>query len=163
MSPLLAYFWPVFGLGVLLGGLGGWMALRRRRPWLLAIAGALGLAGAALWHAPFGAASRLAEQVEKSARATLVDWEMPQVQAHLHRGPLSRRLVLSGPADDFQRSELVRIMSAVPGVSRATWSGSAGIPLLLEGTLACALGFLAGALLAYGVERRRRYNAEWKW
>ena len=89
---------------------------------------------------------------------------MPQVQARLHRGPLSRRLVLTGQADDFQREELVRIMSEVPGVSTATWDKSAaGIPLIVEAALAALAGFLIGLLLAYVAELRRRYNAQWKW
>jgi hypothetical protein len=46
---------------------------------------------------------------------------MYQVQAHIQRDPLSRRLVLSGPADDFQRSELVRRLDEVPGVLEVRW------------------------------------------
>jgi len=85
------------------------------------------------------------------------------VEAQLHRAPLSRRLLLSGPADDFQRSELVRIMSDVPGVGRATWDQSSGIPLMVESAALSLLGFLGGLLLAYLVELRRRYNAQWRW
>jgi len=76
---------------------------------------------------------------------------------------LSRRLILSGPADDFQRDQLVKIMSQVPGVSRASWSPSGGLPLIAEALFAAIAGFLAGLLLAYGIELRRRYNAQWKW
>jgi hypothetical protein len=43
------------------------------------------------------------------------------VQAKLQRGPLSRRLILSGPADDFQRSELLRILDETPGVLDVRW------------------------------------------
>jgi len=32
-----------------------------------------------------------------------------------------RTMVLSGPADPFQRSELVRIMGEVPGVAAVRW------------------------------------------
>jgi len=39
----------------------------------------------------------------------------------MHRGPLSRRLILSGPADDFQRTELVRILDETPGVLDVRW------------------------------------------
>ena len=53
--------------------------------------------------------------------------------------------MLSGPADDFQRGELVRLMSQVPGVSGATWSDRrGGLPLIAEGALAAILGFLLG-------------------
>jgi ABC-type xylose transport system permease subunit len=89
---------------------------------------------------------------------------MTRVQAHLHRGPLTRRVLLSGPADDFQRSELVRIIGSLPGVSSVRWSASdGGVPLIVEGTAAALLGFLLGLLLAYLIELRRRYNAQWKW
>lgn len=163
MNALWAYFWPLFALGLLAGGIFGTVWLRRKRPAILAAGAALTLAGTALWHGPLGAGDRFAAQVETAARTALVDWEMPQVQARLNRGPLTRRLRLSGPADDFQRSELVRIMGAVPGASGASWSEAPGTPLLLEAALVSTLGFLLGLLLAYGVELRRRYNAEWKW
>ena len=163
MSPLWSYFGPVLLLGLVLGGVAGviWLPLKRRLP--LIVAAALALGGAALWHGPLGAADRLASLVETRSRAVLVDWEMGQVQAHLHRAPLSRRLLLSGPADNFQRTELVKIMSLVPGVGRASWSTSGGLPLIAEALAAALLGFLAGLLLAYLVELRRRHNAQWKW
>ena len=75
----------------------------------------------ALWHGPLGAGDRLARQSETSARATLDYYEMPMIEARLQRSPLSRRLVLSGPADDFQRSELVRILDSTPGVLEVRW------------------------------------------
>jgi hypothetical protein len=89
---------------------------------------------------------------------------MVKVTAHLHRGPLTRRLILAGPADDFQRSELVRITGAIPGFGSVRWSEKGGgPPLILEGAAVAVLGFLFGLLLAYLVELRRRYNAQWNW
>jgi hypothetical protein len=163
MSPLWAYFWPVFAFGLVLGAGFGALSLRRKRLLFLVAGLLLAAAGAALWHGPAGAADRFSANVEKSAHDTVVAWEMGQVQTHLHHGPLTRRLDLSGTADDFQRSELVRILSDLPGVSRATWSGSAGMPLIVEALLVSALGFVVGLILAYVVELRRRYNAQWKW
>lgn len=163
MNAFWSYFWPLFALGFVLGGILGSVALRRRRHWLIAAGALATLAGAAAWHWPLGAAERFANQVERNSRVVLVDWEMTQVHAQLHRDPLTRRLMLSGPADDFQRSELVRIMSGVPGVSTATWSKNGGWPLLLEAAAVAILGFLAGLLLAYVIELRRRYNAQWRW
>jgi hypothetical protein len=158
------YFWPLFAIGVVFGGLSGAFAIRRRRRFLFAIGAVLVLAGAYVWHAPLGAADRLTSAIETEAATGLRNYEMTAIQAKLHRGPLTRRLILSGPADDFQRSELVRIMETIPGVSTASWSGdSGGRPLLLEGMAVAVLGFLAGLLLAYVVELRRRYNAQWKW
>ena len=163
MNPLLDYFWPLFALGLAVGAILGFVALSRRRLWLLASGAFLVLAGTALWHWPLGAADRFVARVEPTARAVLVDWEMAQVQAQLHHGPLTRRLMLSGPADDFQRSELVRIMGEVPGVSTATWTDNGGLPLLAEAAAASMAGFLLGLLVAYLVVLRRRYNAQWRW
>jgi len=75
----------------------------------------------ALWHGPLGHAEKFASLVEASARAKLDHDEMTQVQARLERGPLTRRLILSGPADDFQRGEIVRRMVLLPGVGEAVW------------------------------------------
>lgn len=163
MTVFWAYFWPVVAAGLLLGVVMGLAAFRRRRMFLIAIGAALALGATALWHGPLGAADRLAGEVDRTARAVLVDWEMGQVQANLARGPLTRRLMLSGPADDFQRRELVRIMRTIPGVSSATWSNNRGLPLIVEAALAALVGFLVGLLLAYVAELRRRHNAQWKW
>ena len=76
---------------------------------------------AAVWHGPLGAGERLARQSEASARRTLDHFEFPTVHAHLQRRPLSRRLILSGPADDFQRDQLVRILDETPGVLDVRW------------------------------------------
>ena len=78
----------------------------------------------ALWHGPLGAGERLAQHSEASARRVLDHYELPMIQAKMQRGPLSRRLVLSGPADDFQRSELVRILDDTPGVLEVSWDPS---------------------------------------
>lgn len=86
---------------------------------LLGIAATMGFT--ALWHGPLGAGDELAALSEASARRTLDYYELPMVQAHMQRGPLSRRLILSGPADDFQRAELVRILDETPGVLEVRW------------------------------------------
>jgi hypothetical protein len=161
-----SYFWPALGVGLLFGVVAGAIGFRprARRTVALLVGAVAAVAGAAIWHGPLGAADRFRTDVDRSARQALVDFEIPQVTAHLHRGPLSRRLILAGPADEFQTAELVRIMSTLPGVSRAQWrSAPAGTPLLVEGSAAALLGFLLGLLLAYLVELRRRYNAQWNW
>jgi hypothetical protein len=185
MNPWWDYLWPIVSVGLVVGAVAGSIACRVKilppkdrlsnekqlvkpepRKTRTALVGGLAvtIAAAALWHGPLGAADRFTRAVERSARQTLDAWEMTQVTGHLHRGPLTRRLILSGPADDFQRSELMRIMGAVPGVSGARWSEKrSGIPLVLEGTGIAVLGFLLGLLLAYLVELRRRYNAQWNW
>jgi hypothetical protein len=161
-----SYFWPLFGFGLLVGVIAGVIGFRprRRRNLILLIAFVISIAGAAAWHGPLGAADRFAAEVERGIQKTLVYYEIPQVSGHLHRGPLTRRVLLSGPADDFQRSELVRLIGQVPGVSGASWSAEGGgVPLIVQAGIAALLGFLLGLLLAYLVELRRRYNAQWNW
>jgi hypothetical protein len=185
MNAWWSYFWPAFAAGLVIGALAGSIAYRARilapkdpasrekqvvkpepgkRMRTLIVGFLLSLAAAGLWHGPFGAAGRFTSQVERSARQTLNNYEMYKVTAHLHHGPLTRRLILSGPADDFQSSELVRIMGTLPGVSGARWSAtSGGPPLIVEGAAVAVLGFLLGLVLAYLLELRRRYNAQWNW
>jgi hypothetical protein len=79
------------------------------------------VAAAEVHHGPLGAAQTLEQQIERRARAELDRNEMFQVQAQLEDRPLSRTLVLSGPADDFQRGELVRVMGELPGVAAVEW------------------------------------------
>lgn len=166
MSAAWSYFWPVFAAGLVAGAVCGLVAFRRRskRNLKLAVGILISLALAGLWHGPFGAADRFAGQVERDVRATLVNNEIPQVSGHLHHDPLTRRVALTGPADNFQRSELVRIVSGLPGVSDASWSvARGGVPLVAEACMVAVAGFLIGLLLAYLVELRRRYNSQWKW
>jgi hypothetical protein len=168
MNALWSYFWPVFAAGLLIGGPAGTIAFRRRSRRTIALGAGLilSLAAAALWHGPIGAADRLSSKVERNARAALDYYEMRQVTATLHHGPLTRRLVLSGDGalNDWQRAELIRLFSQLPGVSGAQWTQSpAGIPLIGEGAGVGVLGFLLGLLLAYLVDLRRRYNAQWDW
>ncbi len=82
---------------------------------------AVTLGFAALWHGPLGAGDRLAARAEKVAYNTFVKYERPMNSARLERDPLSRRLILAGPADDFQRTEMARIMAQVPGVNEVRW------------------------------------------
>ena len=96
--------------------------MNRRTILLVGIAAVAGFT--ALWHGPLGAGERLARHAETSARRTLDHYELPLIQARMQRGPLARRLVLSGPADDFQRSELVRILDDTPGVVEVRWDPS---------------------------------------
>lgn len=92
---------------------------------------ALGIAAAIgatwLWHGPMGAGETLAAGMESRARTMLDGFEMAHVRAKVERDPLARRMILSGPADDFQRREIKRLVEAQPGVAEARWS-----PLSLE-------------------------------
>jgi len=92
------------------------------RIFLVGIAAVLG--STALWHGPLGAGDRMAQRAELIARRTLDHYELPMIQARLQRQPLTRRLILSGPADDFQRAELVRILDEIPGVIEVRWDAA---------------------------------------
>jgi len=166
MNTLWTYFWPIICVGLLAGGLGGLFGFRRKRRRPLIIAALVALAAAAAWHGPLGAADRFTTKIERQARQALDHYEMYKVRAHLHRAPLTRQLVFSGPADlnDFQRGELARLFSQLPGVSNVRWTDrGGGVPLIAEAELAAILGFLGGLLIAYLIELRRRYNAQWTW
>ena len=165
MNAFWAYFWPPFAAGLVIAVIAGAVAFRRPRKRIAAVATGivLSVALAALWHGPLGAADRFTGEVEHTIRQALIYNEIPEVNAHLHRGPLTRRVLLSGPADDFQRGQLMILMNEVPGVESASWSGGSGIPLIVEGAGAAILGFLLGMLVAYLRELRRRYNAQWNW
>jgi len=88
---------------------------------VIALGVAAVLAETALWHGPLGAAEGLSSSIEQAANAEIKHQEMFQVTARLQRSPLRRRILLSGPADDFQRRELARIMDDLPGVAGARW------------------------------------------
>lgn len=172
-------YWPLLTIAVVLGVVAGTVGLRatatrppqtrelRRWATLVIATGALVvLALGAIWHGPAGAGEKLANTVDRTSRKVLDDWEMTQVQGHIERNPVRRTLVLTGPADDFQRSELARIMDGVPGVANVRWTDARspfGLPLLAEAELAGLLCFGLGLLLAYLLELRRRYRAQWSW
>ena len=169
MNPLFAYFWPSFVAGLVVGVVALTIVFRRHlsgwRKWLV-LDGAAGLAVlcSLLWSGPLGGGRRFIDSVEPLARKALNYYEMTQISARLGHAPLTRQLILEGPADDFQTSELVRLMSQLPGVSDATWrSGSGAWPIILEGAIVAIAGLLVGALLAYLVELHRRHNAQWSW
>jgi hypothetical protein len=165
VSAFWAYFWPPFGAGLAVAIIAGAVAFRRPEKRIVAVVIGLvaAIALAALWHGPGGAADRFTNSVESVIREALVNNEIPEVSGRLHRAPLTRRVLLSGPADDFQRREVVKLMNVVPGVESASWSGGTGVPLIVEGAAAAILGFILGLLVAYLRELRRRYNAQWNW
>jgi hypothetical protein len=94
-----------------------------KRNAILALGVAAVLAETALWHGPLGAADRLTTKIETAARAELQRQEMPGISARVACDPLLRRqVILTGPADDFQQAELVRIIDGLPGVSGVRWA-----------------------------------------
>ena len=169
MTVLWAFYWPAVAAALVIGIVLGWFAFRvstSRR--LYAVLVALGVVGAigsaALWHGPLGAGERVEALIETSARAELDRLELPFVTAELYR-PLSRSLILSGPADDFQRAELPRYMLEIPGVAEASWSerGRYPVPLVAEAAVAAVIALLIGLLLSYLIQLRRRAHAGRRW
>ena len=179
MNVFWDFYWPLLTAAVVVGVLAGALGFRatparepkttkfKRYAVFVVAAGAIVvLAFGALWHGPFGTGNAFATTAERQSRKVLNDWEMPQVRARLERPPLKRTLVLSGPADDFQRSELIRIMDGVPGVANVRWTDTRsplGLPLVAEAELAALLCFGLGLLLTYLLELRRRYRVQWSW
>ena len=77
---------------------------------------AVTLAVGALWHGPLGAGARLAGRMEARTQYLLKDWDMTQIRGAMAQAPLRREVILTGPADDFQRGELKRLVGLLPGV-----------------------------------------------
>ena len=127
----------------------------------LAMGIAATLAATALWHGPGGAGDQLKVRLEQEVRTMLDHYEMQAVTEHLERQPLTRRVLLGGPADDFQRSEIKRMSEALPGVGEANWEAERGrtgflLPLLAEAMLIALVSFAVGVILAYVAALRRR-------
>lgn len=84
--------------------------------------GALAAIGVAeLWHGPVGAADDLRAGMERETRSMLEYYELPQITAKMDDAPLTRRMILTGPADDFQRRALVERVGELPGVNEVRW------------------------------------------
>lgn len=121
------------------------------------------LAAGALWHGPLGAGTRLAVRMETRAQQFLNDWDVPELRAHAATSPLSRQIVFSGPADEFQRRELRRLGPLLPGVESVAFAGEPSdppLPLVVEGELIALIGFCVGLIIAYLGELRRR-SRQW--
>ena len=179
MIALWDAYWPALTAAIVIGVLAGAVAFRalpdrrsKTRQFrvnaakVIVAGGALVLAVGAVWHGPVGTADRFAASLESQSRQVLVNYEMTQVRANIERAPIRRTIVLAGPADDFQRNSLVEIIDLVPGVGQVRWAGTAGpfaLPLVAEAELGALLFFALGLLLAYLLELRRRYRAQWSW
>ena len=168
MNLLWDLYWPVIVAAAVAGVIAGAFGFRRKKRgrFSLAIGIAASLLGAWIWHGPVGTGERFVSTVERQTRQVLVDWEIPSVRAVVARDPVKRTLILSGPADAFQRSELVRILSHVPGVGNVRWVNSPEtftLPLFAEAELAALISFGIGLVLAYLLELRRRSRAQWSW
>lgn len=111
-------------------------------------------ASALLWHGPGGAGERFVTRSDGDVRKMLDYFEMQRVQGRMQRDPIARRIIYSGPADEFQRTELVRLGEGLPGVGEARWSRPRSIltyplPLIGEALAMALTSFLVGLTAAY--------------
>jgi len=135
--------------------------MRRNTTILAGIAATL--AAGALWHGPLGAGSRMAARMEARSQQFLSDWDLPEVHARAATGPISRMIILSGPANDFQRAESKSRILTLPGVEAVAFEDEKvrpPLPLVVEAELAALVGFCIGLIIAYLGELRRR-SRQW--
>lgn len=129
---------------------------------ILAVGAVVTIAVGVLVAGPLGGNRQVATRIEQYARAQLDYDEMTAVRAQVQDGPLRRRLFLTGPADDFQRTEIVRRTEWLPGVAEARWNRRSALfplPMMIEAILMALAAFAAGTILSYLSERRRRARA----
>jgi hypothetical protein len=118
------------------------------------------VASTVAWHGPGGAGVSLVNGIERETRAMLDNYEMSVVKVTAQRQPMARRIILSGPGDDFQRAEIVRYSERIAGVGEARWSVTRShfrhpLPLLAEAILLSLAAFALGLMIAYGLFVRR--------
>lgn len=125
MTAIWHFYWPILVVAAIIGiatGIASFRVTSTRKPSTFIAAGAvLAVALAFVWHGPGGAGRRFAMSIERSAQVALANYEMTQVTARLAGHPIRRTIILSGPANDFQQRQLVRILNEIPGVSRVRW------------------------------------------
>jgi OOP family OmpA-OmpF porin len=89
---------------------------------------ALALLSGWIGHGPLGQGEAFVDQLDAQAKAVVRANELP-VQVRFERDPLSRRAILSGHVDRFQREGMEGFpgiegrVAAVPGVSGVRWEG----------------------------------------
>lgn len=141
------------------------------KPRLVLLLGiALVVAVSALWHGPLGnGAARFVYQAEELTRRNLDYYEVGSITPFLEREPLTRRLWLTGEADDFQQAELKRIFMDIPGIGDVQWANAPGqpmaggtvrgrplLPLIVEVELLGLAGYGIGLMLAFFLFGRER-------
>jgi len=78
-------------------------------------------------HGPLGRGEAFLGTIEARVNEEIRKAALPGVTAHLGRGPLSREVVLTGNANDFQREGMGQLpgindrIRAIPGISGLRW------------------------------------------
>jgi hypothetical protein len=123
-----------------------------------------------VWHGPLGQGEAFVASIEAQARHEIAPVEIPGIQIHFGRHPLTRTATMSGQADELQREGLGSewglndYVRDVPGIAGVHWTdqpgGPGGLPLLVETllqvALAYALGFGIGAIF-FARPRRKSF------
>jgi len=86
--------------------------------WLKLIIGlAAALLAAWLSYGPLGRGEAYVDDLEQRAGAIVAAAELPGIQLHMRREPLSRVAILCGPTNDLQRDGLPRARPPLPGLT----------------------------------------------
>lgn len=89
---------------------------------------AAALAVGAVAHGPLGRGEALVARLDAAAQQVVREAEIAGVSARMARAPLQRTVILSGPADRFQREGqgslpgLNERMLAIPAMGRVEWT-----------------------------------------
>lgn len=112
------------------------------------------------YHGPLvGNGEATVARLEQAAQAVVSDAAVPGVEVRMHRDPLARAAILSGPANSFQREGMGQYpgltdrVAAIDGISSVGWADEGdrggGIPLLVETFLMLVIAYLVGVGLAW--------------
>lgn len=80
-------------------------------------------ASAWVFHAPAGYGRRLIDRLDARVQPVVTRQELPTVTASFARSPLSRDLLFTGPANDFQRGRFVELVQEenIRGLRSVGW------------------------------------------
>ena len=93
----------------------------------LLIGAAAALAAGWISHGPLGRGEAFVAGLEAAANAQIAEAELPGVAARFSRDPLSRRAILTGTANDFQREGMGQLpglndrIRGIAGISGIEW------------------------------------------
>ncbi len=89
---------------------------------------AVALAAGGISHGPLGRGAMFVDRLDGELQAVIADVNLPGVTARMQREPLTRKAILSGPADQFQREGMGSLpgidgrVLAIPGMGSIEWT-----------------------------------------